>query len=768
MKKLLVELALNRPKAVIAVILLLTVGLGLQLIRVNVDTDPENMLPEGEHVRVVHHEIKDTFGLNDFLVIGIEHDESVFTPEILARVQKITELVKQHEGVIAYDVMAPSEVDDVSRMDDGGLRVQTLMEEPPQSRDEAEYILSRIKENPVLRGKLASDDGKALSIFVPLKSKDEAKAVTDEVRALVAEDHGDERYHYAGLPVAEDSFGIEMFVQMGIAAPIAFFAIFLLMVFFFRKPKIVAAPMVVAMLSVTWTMGLLVGAGFTVHIMSSMIPVFLIPIAVLDAIHLLSEIEGHFKKTGDIRESVRAAMDELYTPMLFTTVTTIVGFGSLVLTPIPPVQVFGGFVAFGVFTAWILTMLFIPSYVILLSPESLRGFGGEQKDSPTSALHRFGKLALARRAPILTLAAVTMVIAGIGITKINVNDNPVYWFKPSHPLRVADRVMNEHLPGTYLAYLRLASEEESAFVEADAMKYVEQLQTHLMSLDNVGAVTTITDVVKKVQAELLGIELSKSEVPDDRQSIAQYLLLYEMSGGDPEDLYKLITPEQDEVVLWVQMPEGENRKVQAVVESANEWMEKNPGPHAMKAEWGGLSYINVVWQEKMVAGMGKALGSSFVVVLIMMSLLFRSFPLGLISMVPLTITIASTYGYIGWSGRDYDMPIAVLSSLALGLSVDFSIHFIQRFREAHRDYGGDVNAAMDAVFGLPSVALARNVVVIALGFVPMFFSNLMPYVTVGAFFFAIMILSGLSTFVLLPALLSLLPQSWVSRGAQAA
>ena len=132
------------------------------------------------------------------------------------------------------------------------------------------------------------------------------------------------------------------------------------------------------------------------------------------------------------------------------------------------------------------------------------------------------------------------------------------------------------------------------------------------------------------------------------------------------------------------------------------------------------------------------------------------------------ITIASTYGFIGWTGRDYDMPIAVLSSLALGLSIDFSIHFIQRFREFHQEHGGDLRQAMNAVFGLPSVALARNVFVIALGFVPMFFSNLMPYVTVGAFFFAIMLLSGASTFLLLPGLLSLLPGRWVSRGASVA
>ena len=109
-----------------------------------------------------------------------------------------------------------------------------------------------------------------------------------------------------------------------------------------------------------------------------------------------------------------------------------------------------------------------------------------------------------------------------------------------------------------------------------------------------------------------------------------------------------------------------------------------PVPEGLSSGWAGLSYINIVWQQRMVSGMGRALGGSFVVVFIMMSLLFRSIRWGLLSMLPLTATIVGIYGALGFLGRDYDMPTAVLSSLALGLSVDFSIHFIERSREYHK------------------------------------------------------------------------------------
>jgi predicted RND superfamily exporter protein len=142
----------------------------------------------------------------------------------------------------------------------------------------------------------------------------------------------------------------------------------------------------------------------------------------------------------------------------------------------------------------------------------------------------------------------------------------------------------------------------------------------------------------------------------------------------------------------------------------------------------------------------------------MMILLFRSIRLGILAMVPLTATILITYGFVGLTGRNYDMPIAVLSSLSLGLSVDFAIHFIQRTRDIFNGRGqGDFQRTMEIFFHEPAQALARNIVVIALGFVPMFFATLVPYVTVGAFFFGIMLISGGATFLIMPATLSFYP-----------
>lgn len=157
----------------------------------------------------------------------------------------------------------------------------------------------------------------------------------------------------------------------------------------------------------------------------------------------------------------------------------------------------------------------------------------------------------------------------------------------------------------------------------------------------------------------------------------------------------------------------------------------------------------------MVWGMLRAFLGSFVVVLLMMTVLFRSPLWGLLSMIPLTLTIGLIYGVIGLIGKDYDMPVAVLSALTLGLAVDFAIHFLARARELYSAADG-WEGTIGRVFAEPARAITRNVIVIAIGFTPLLAAPLVPYNTVGVFLAAILFLSGLATLMILPALLRLL------------
>jgi len=755
----LTKFSINHPLLVIGLVLTITVFFAYQLTGIKIDTDPENMLPEDEPVRVFNDAVKEDFGISDFIAVGVVRENGAFTKEQLEKIYHITEDIAQIDGVVAEDIMAPSMVDDIRQGGGNSLVIEPLMGEAPSDEKGAQHILARIKDNPILRGKLASDDGKALALFIPIESKDQSHRIAGEITAITQKYGGDETYHIAGLPVAEDSFGKEMFNQMIYSAPLAGLIIFILMYIFFRNIRVIIPPMVVAVTSIIWTMGALVMTGHTVHIMSSMIPIFLFPIAVLNSIHILSEFHDRFGKYKHKEATIRHTIGELFLPMLFTSATTVVGFLSLLTNNIPPVQVFGVFVAFGVAASWLLSLTLNPAFAMLLPDKALRNFGVKDDESHSMlarALHVIRDFTSRRYRAILFTSALVVVVSAVGLSMIVVNDNPVKWFKSNHPMRIADQELNKHLAGTYMNYLVIDGGEPDAIKDPQLLAYIEKLQRHLEKNKIVGATAGITDIVKKVRFELFGgVDRAKYSLPDDRDEIGQSLFLYEMSGGDPDDLFKLVTDDYSEANIWVQMTAGDNQTVSSVVADAEQFMIDNPPPVDIDYHWAGLPYVNVVWQDKMVTGMGLSLLMSFGIVFLMMVFLFRSPLVGLISMLPLTITIMAIYGAIGYLGKPYDMPVAVLSSLTLGLSIDFAIHFIQRSKTIHKRTG-NFKETFHQIFEGPGRAISRNVLVVAIGFVPMFFSNLVPYITVGTFFFAIMTVSGAVTLLLLPAIMILL------------
>ncbi len=442
-----------------------------------IDTDPENMLSADEPVRVFHNRMKKALGLNDIVVVGVvneQHPDGVFNTETLKNVHDLTEYAKTlrwaEGGVVEVDIISPATVDNIEPGGPGSVTFEWLMPSPPATRAEALSIRDKALRIPFLHGTLVSEDGKALCLYLPITSKDLSYRVYSALQEKISAYTGTENYHITGLPVAEDTFGVEMFIQMAVSAPTAMLIIFLLMLLFFRKIVVIISPLILAMVAVIVTMGTLIVCGFPVHIMSSMIPIFIMPIAVLDSIHIISEFFEKYQLTRDRHQTMLSVMDELFSPMLYTSLTSAAGFASLALTPIPPVQVFGIFVAMGILAAWILTITFIPACIMLIRPETLENFGtvsGSSAETDASRLGRFlGKLGgrtIVWAKPVITAAIIVCGIAVYGISTITINDNPVKWFTSSHPIRVADRILNEHFGGTYMAYLALSAPASKTF-----------------------------------------------------------------------------------------------------------------------------------------------------------------------------------------------------------------------------------------------------------------------------------------------------------------
>ena len=831
---------MNHPKVIFIGVFLLSMVTAAMIPLIQIDTDPENMLPADQLERQFHNRVKAQFNLHDMIVVGAvnQSETGIYNTKSLQALLTVADQTAAIEGVIDYDLMALSNIDNIKQGElskpgePGSIQFEWLMKQAPTNQADIQLLTEAVDRLPLLKNTLVSSDHKASSIYVPIADKNESHRISLEIQAIIDTVNSDDDYHITGLPVAEDTFGYQMFVQMGISAPMAGLMIFILLWYFFKNLKFIAAPMIVAMATVIVVMGVMIGMGFTVHIMSSMIAIFLMPIAVVDSIHIMSEFVEKYQPESDREAVIKEVIADLFKPMLFTSITSAVGFFSLMLTPIPPVQIFGAFVGSGIILAFVLTLLFIPAYLVSLKKTSLDSLQNlhHSKSKLSETVKSMGQYSVKHNKAVILFFTAVFAVSVWGVMQIKINDNPVRWFKTDHPIRVADQVLNQHFAGTYDAYLVLESDQEaiqatffagvdvtaanslnkinalqnteqqnqnssfnqqlnellfwaedqlfdaegavadelerliasidqslnqlSVFKSPNNLAYIADLQTALQQSGLVGKSNSLTDVVKTVNRELQGGGDDAFVLPANQAGVAQALLQYQ-SSHRPHDLWHFVTKDYTSTVVWVQLKSGDNQDMSAVVDYMENYIQKNPPSSGIQINWAGKTYLNKVWQEEMVAGMGMSLISAFVVVFLMMVFLFRSVLFGLLAMLPLTLTIAFIYGLIGWMGKDYDMPIAVLSALTLGLSVDFAIHFLQRTRDIYAE-NKDFSLTMKLMFEEPAAAISKNAVVIAIGFTPLLFAPLMPYITVGFFLATIMAVSALVTLLMLPAMLKLL------------
>ncbi|WP_404398124.1 RND family transporter [Idiomarina loihiensis] len=837
MINVIMKLATGYRRSVFWTLTLITIAVAAFIPSITIDTDPENMLPDDNPQRVFHNEVKETFAMHDMIVVGVVNENTVYNQKTLTDLHTVSNYAESLDGVISDDLMSLANVDNITQEEPGTIRFEWMMKQPPENDAEARYIQQQVEDLPLLYNTIVSGDGKAAAVYVPIESKDESYALAEQLRSKIGTLDGSDDWHITGLPVAEDQFGYEMFLQMGISAPLAAAVIFALLWFFFRNVRFISAAMIVAMSTVLITMGALIALGFTVHIMSSMIAIFLMPIAVVDSVHIMSEFSDRYREKGNAKDTIKSVLGHLFTPMLFTSITSSIGFYSLMLTPIPPVQVFGAFVGSGILLAFLITIIFVPAYLCALKPSTLDSFAQVTHEEHNDGwLQKLGAVA-ARHAKLwIAFFLAVLAFAWFGIQQININDNPVRWFKPGHEVRIADEVLNDHFAGTYNAYVvfentldatgkarsavrealnndalseesrdalsalleqqqvnfnqwiiaiddllftvgsdqlepleRLMTELEQlnsaskAFQSPELLAYMSRMQEYLQTTGLVGKSNSLPDVVKTVNRELRSGEEKDYELPDNAAGVAQTLLQYQ-SSHRPQDLWHFVTPDYKRSLMWLQLTSGDNQHVTQVVDTVDSYIEDNPLPANIEMDWAGKAYLNVVWQEAMVEGMLDSLISAFVVVFIMMVLLFRSVVFGVLAMLPLSLTIAFIYGLIGWVGKDYDMPIAVLSSLTLGLSVDFAIHFIERTRATFKQTGNWKDTLV-VMFDEPARAISRNAIVIAIGFTPLLFAPLVPYITVGVFLASIMAISAIVTLIMLPAVMTLFSRL-IFRGGQ--
>lgn len=754
----LVDLSLAHPKRILWVIAMVAMIFFAVFPLAKIDTNPKNMLPPTADVRVSNDEVEKRFGLHeDTVVVAVSPAQGVLTQQSLQKLRALNGAILAIDGVVERDVISLFTTDNITSSEDS-LRIRPLVPANLDKPEAIQQLRTELFDGTLFMDRLISRDEKTTAFYVPLVKGADGAAVAERIRELARRQFSEQELAITGDPVARDRFGGEMFKLMAIFAPMAGMLMMALIYWMFRSWWLAGVVMMTAMVAIGVSLGAAIALGYPVHIMSSMAPVFLMAIAT-DGIHIFNEFFLRFKAGSDRATVIRETMAAVARPVRYTLLATAAGFGVLLFMSIVPVKVFGAIIVAGTVVLRILSFTLMPAALMLI-PLSPKAIQAATSAGPSNTLADRWLSALAsgsiRHHKTLTFGAVVLLgISVWGMSHIVVNNNMLHWFKPGSDLRQADVLISEQLGGSAPAYLVVDTGTPDGVKDPLVLGAMDRLQTELKSKGLVGNTLSVADYVKRINRVLHGDHPDQEVLPQDEASVGQYLLAFSMSAK-PSDLNRVVDYPFERANIILQLRSWDAQAMRRVADYVEAFSQREKLSFTIRPA--GSAYFNLVWNQEVLKDMIVGFGLALVVVFAILALDFRSLKWATVAYIPLLLTVGTVFGVIGFVGKDFDMPVAVLSCLSLGMAVDFAIHFVTRLRQRlDASTQHDVNKRMDEaltwVITWPGKGVIRNAALFAVAFSVMVLAPLTPYMTVGLFIVSMMVLSSMATLSLLPALI---------------
>ena len=688
-----------------------------------------------------------------------------------------------------------------------GLDISPLYEETPETPAEINRLRNQVLANELFRNYLYSEDGRHTGIFVELATDEDDSenlyAIYQALERVFEENPGEDLHYIAGFPIIAATLRTVIDRDTKKFFPfVALLAVFFLWLTF-RKFIGVAVPMLVVGFSILFTLAIMVVFEVPLNSITSALPVFLISIGVADGIHMFSEyrdnrLEGHPRE-----KAVSLMLEKLALPVTMTSITTAVGFFSLTVSDIIPILTFGIFVAIGTLLAMVLSLVFIPALLMVLpEKETESAVDSATTTATSSGVHQenfmdrlFQKFLegltswVLRNAKIILLGA--LIISGFsfyGLLQLKVESNLESYFKADAPFVVANKAMEKMSGSRTINIVIKINEEGEPWKNPENLKLVEDFQKFLSAEQRVKRTFSLVDLIKRISYAFnenrtdfnrlpQAVEILESEETFEengqtvkrnvkrevsgRDLVAQYLVLYENSGGDV--LSDVIDSEYRNLNLSVNISSNSTTEEEKLLKRIDDYAAQHFPPQFSMTST-GMVPINVATSTEVVSSQILSLSGSLLAVLLMLVLIFRSFYRGVMGMIPLVFTVLFNFGFMGYFGVNLDIGTALVSSIVIGIGVDYSIHYLSRmFSEIAQ--GATLQDAIARTVRRSGKAITSNAVTVGFGFLALSVSEFLPLVTLSWMIWLTLNISALATMILLPALAVSLPNALKLRPA---
>lgn len=744
------KLIINNPKKTILCLALISLFFGLFIPRVSFNASMKEMVPIDDPVIKDLEEAVEVFGSQNFLMIVLQSD-SIFEVDTLKKIDRLSEEFSLLKGV--EKVTTPLNIDLIEGSE-FLIEIAPVVEQVPQTEQEVEEFKEKILGSRSGQSLIAKN-GKAALILITLEPDllgNEEARLSEEVLKITEEKEGPERIYVVGEAYLSNYATNSMMRDLSILFPLICLVVLVVLYLSFRSKRGVILPLLTVFLSVVWMIGFMALVGFPFSMVSVIGPIILVAVGSAYGIHIINKYYEAIGSGLGKKEAVLDTMRDMNSPVIMTAFTTAAGFMALATSFVISIRQFGIAAAFGVLAAMILSLSLIPAILVLQKvPRHLKK-KKSYRLSLSSVLKKLGGFVAQHAKVVIVLASFVLGFFLLGIPRITSDADLTQYMGENNPAIEGMRVVEEEFGGSSRLMVVADTGEKDGIKEPQSLQRMMEIGDYLNSLEYVSNSSSLADLIREINQVLNGGDPAYYTIPETRQAIAQELLLFTMQGGSGID--SMVSYNFEKALITAQIESVSSKKTETIINKIDSYLENNFNSEGFETKLVGTPKIMMRLMEKILDSQMMSLLLSIIIVVVIVSLLFASISTGLLCALPLFFTVGINFGLMGYFGIPLDVSTAMIASIAIGIGVDYSIHFVSRYnREMKR--GKDKVEALTITTSTTGRGIFFNAVTLMLGFGVLLLSSFYAITIFGLLISLTMLISSLAALTLIPAVLRL-------------
>ncbi|MCP4686597.1 MAG: MMPL family transporter [Desulfobacterales bacterium] len=702
----------------------------------------------------LYRERMSEFANDEVFIIAFE-DPNPFSTRSIKRLEAVIEKIEEMPDVERVDSILNAQ-HIFSRGD--ALHIEKFGEEALARPENAARLLAEFAKDPLYAGLLLSEDGRSQAVIVELAYNEDRPVergplLVGEARALF-EQGGFEPsgLHSVGLIAIMAEILAQSYTNITRLFPVVCVMLLLVLYLMFQRFWPVFITLVVSLIAVAWTMGFAVLLEREVSIFICLVPAFIFIIATSDVIHLCSAYLLELANGKPKEKAILKSGREVGTACFMTSATTFVGFVSLRFAPTPVIKQFGLVLGFGVGVSLLLAMTLAPILFSITRPPKFRRYADSRLQGLLGGvLRRIEKATIGRPRLIAALFMALLVWACLGVSRLNMETNFTERLHESNHIRVAEKFYNAHFVEANFMDVFIEAPRAEGLLDPGTFLKIAAFQEKLEKTPEVEKVVSLVDLIRKIDGEFNPGRTPLEKERITRGLLAQYLLLFEMSGG--EDLGRLVDFDRRTMRLAVRLKGGDLRGAyntgRKVEHMAADFFQASAAVNAT-----GVMHLMGMFIGDILDGQRRGMIAAFFCILILMIIWLRSIRVGLWSMIPNMLPLLALGGLLGWTWDKVDSDTLHVAIIAIGIGVDDTIHFLMRLRFESGKTGSAITA-LKRTFHYTGRAIIITTVILAAGFAPFAISDYFSVWMMGVLLPFTLAVALAADLLLVPALVKL-------------